>query len=331
MQTPGIPESPPPTPSQSPPPGRHRRAEPFVGRHRRPDPSTVRWRARGSAAAALLLLAGAAPASVADPPATQALPEDPVAAPVRPAEALAERERAADPPSRSLPRDTPLRDRPVPTPRGAEPGTKPRPKPPPAPEPPPEESAEPADPAKPAENRPAETAETAENKPAENKPAEERKPDRARNQRESGPPAPIAGLNRRQMAHAATIVRVGQEMGLPERAYVVALATAMQESTLRVLASTAVPGSFDHPHDGVGSDHDSVGLFQQRPSMGWGTVAECMDPERSARAFYRALRRVQGWQNMPVTVAAQTVQVSAYPDHYAKHEWLARKLVAALS
>jgi hypothetical protein len=133
------------------------------------------------------------------------------------------------------------------------------------------------------------------------------------------------------MEHAATIVRVGQELGLPEHAYVVALATVLQESYLRVLASTAVPESHGYPNDGVGSDHDSVGLFQQRPSMGWGTVADCMDPATSARTFYAALQQVPNWQSLPVTVAAQAVQVSAFPDHYAKHEPLARQLVAAVT
>lgn len=142
---------------------------------------------------------------------------------------------------------------------------------------------------------------------------------------------PIGGLDESQMEHAATIVRVGQQMGLPKQAYVVALATALQESYLRNLANPAYPESYNYPNDGSGYDHDSVGLFQQRPSMGWGTVAQIMDPEYSARAFYEQLRRVPGWQNMPVTVAAQTVQVSAFPDHYAKHEPLARQLVDALT
>src|SRR5690606_40543763 len=61
-------------------------------------------------------------------------------------------------------------------------------------------------------------------------------------------------------------------------------------------------------------------LFQQRPSMGWGTVKQCMDPEYSARVFYEALKRVPGWRGMPVTVAAQAVQKSAYPNHYAKQD-----------
>ncbi|MPZ28317.1 MAG: hypothetical protein GEV12_18370 [Micromonosporaceae bacterium] len=148
---------------------------------------------------------------------------------------------------------------------------------------------------------------------------------------EPAAPGPVGGLDQKQMERAATIVWVGQDMGLPEQASVVALATALQESQLRVLASTAVPESYSHPNDGVGSDHDSVGLFQQRPSMGWGTVADCMDPESSARTFYAHLQQVSGWKDLPITVAAQTVQVSAFPDHYAKHESLARQLVAALA
>jgi len=143
-------------------------------------------------------------------------------------------------------------------------------------------------------------------------------------------PEPVGGLNQRQMEHAAVIVRVGQEMGLPKYAYVIAIATALQESYLRVLASDRIPKSFNYDHDGSGNDHDSVGLFQQRPSMGWGTVKQCMDPEYSARVFYEALKRVPGWRGMPVTVAAQAVQKSAYPNHYAKHEPLAREIVNAL-
>jgi hypothetical protein len=64
--------------------------------------------------------------------------------------------------------------------------------------------------------------------------------------------------------------------------------------------------------------------------MGWCSVADCMDPAVSARVFYQALAQVPGWESMPVTVAAQTVQVSAFPDYYADDEWLARELVAAI-
>jgi hypothetical protein len=133
------------------------------------------------------------------------------------------------------------------------------------------------------------------------------------------------------MDHAATIVEAGQRAGLPEYAYVVAIATALQESNLRNLANSGVPESFDHDHDGTGADHDSVGLFQQRFTMGWGTVAQLMDPAYAAARFYEALARVPGWQDLPVTRAAQAVQRSAFPDHYAKHEPLARQVVDALT
>ncbi|WFE40066.1 hypothetical protein [Micromonospora sp. WMMD998] len=144
-------------------------------------------------------------------------------------------------------------------------------------------------------------------------------------------PRPVAGLDQRQMDNAKAIVDVGRDMRLPRRAMVVAVATAMQESDLYNLASDVVPASFDHPHQGSGSDHDSVGLFQQRPSSGWGTVAELMRPAYAARAFLSALVEVRGWEDMSVTGAAQAVQVSAFPGAYAKHERRAATVVAALA
>ncbi|WP_425412800.1 hypothetical protein [Micromonospora humi] len=144
-------------------------------------------------------------------------------------------------------------------------------------------------------------------------------------------PRPVAGLDQRQMDNAKAIVDVGRDMRLPRRALVVAVATAMQESDLHNLASDVLPESFDHPHQGSGSDHDSVGLFQQRPSSGWGTVAQLMRPAYAARAFFTALAEVPGWEDMSVTGAAQAVQVSAFPDAYAKHEDRAATVVAALT
>jgi hypothetical protein len=144
-------------------------------------------------------------------------------------------------------------------------------------------------------------------------------------------PEPVAGLSRGQMANAAVIVAVGRELGLPRRAYVIAIACALQESTLRNLASSAVPESMRHPHQGVGSDHDSVGLFQQRSSTGWGPVRDLMRPSYAARKFYLALRVVPGWPEMALTRAAQAVQNSAFPLAYAKHEARARQIVDALT
>jgi murein DD-endopeptidase MepM/ murein hydrolase activator NlpD len=101
---------------------------------------------------------------------------------------------------------------------------------------------------------------------------------------------------------------------------VIAIATALQESVLTNL-----------PNLGAKNDHDSVGLFQQRPSQGWGTVEQIMDPAYSSTKFYEHLIKVPGWESMPLTDAAQAVQKSAYPDAYAKHEPLAADIVNRLA
>lgn len=142
-------------------------------------------------------------------------------------------------------------------------------------------------------------------------------------------PAPVAGLVQAQMNNAATIVRVGQSINLPRRALIIGVATAMQESNLYNTASSAVPESFNYPYEGSSTDHDSVGIFQQRPSQGWGSVADLMRPEYQAGKFFDKLSQIN-WQNMSLTQAAQTVQVSAYPDAYAKHESRATTIVDAL-
>ncbi|MGW1062669.1 hypothetical protein [Micromonospora rubida] len=144
-------------------------------------------------------------------------------------------------------------------------------------------------------------------------------------------PRPVAGLDQLQMDNAKTIVDVGRGLRLPRRGLVVAVSTAMQESDLRNLASNVLPESYEYPHQGTGSDHDSVGLFQQRPSSGWGSVRELMRPAYAARVFCEALLKVPGWQEMSVTAAAQSVQVSAFPDAYAQHEKRAAAVVAALA
>ncbi|HEX6869882.1 MAG TPA: hypothetical protein VF163_02185 [Micromonosporaceae bacterium] len=122
--------------------------------------------------------------------------------------------------------------------------------------------------------------------------------------------------DRTQRENATTIVKVGVALDIPQRGQVVALATAIQESDLYNLG-----------HLGANNDHDSLGLFQQRPSMGWGTPAQVTDPVYAATAFYLTLRRVRGWESMAVTVAAQKVQRSAFPNAYAKWEADAKALV----
>lgn len=143
--------------------------------------------------------------------------------------------------------------------------------------------------------------------------------------------APVAGLTQAQMHNAATIVKTGVSMGIPQRGLIVAIATSMQESRLLNLANTGLPESLNYPNEGTGYDHDSVGLFQQRTSSGWGTVEELMTPSISASKFFAALQQVYGWQNMSIAGAAQAVQVSAFPDAYAQHEAVATTVVQALS
>ena len=132
-------------------------------------------------------------------------------------------------------------------------------------------------------------------------------------------------LDDEQHANAATIIAVGRSRGVPPRGWVVALAAAMQESSLRNLPF---------------GDRDSAGLFQMRPSMGWGSFAEVTDPTYAATAFYGGrdvppsnpgLVDVDGWQQMTVTQAAQAVERSAYPEAYARWVDDATALVAELS
>ncbi|MFC9068721.1 C40 family peptidase [Streptomyces harbinensis] len=129
-------------------------------------------------------------------------------------------------------------------------------------------------------------------------------------------PAEIDGtsLDAHQRDMAGIIIQTGREMGIPTRGLVIAIATALQESGLR---------NIDY------GDRDSVGLFQQRPSMGWGTVEQIMDPAYSSSKFYAGLLQVAGWERMPLTEAAQAVQRSGFPDAYAKHEGHAVSIVAA--
>ncbi|MCL7459859.1 hypothetical protein M8I35_22025 [Micromonospora sp. MSM11] len=124
-------------------------------------------------------------------------------------------------------------------------------------------------------------------------------------------------LSDEQVGNVKAIIAATKKAGMDERAAVVSIATALQESKLENLG-----------HLGDRNDHDSQGLFQQRPSSGWGTVEQITDPEYSTTAFLKGLKQVDGWQDMPLTKAAQTVQVSAYPDHYAQWEQQAADLVA---
>ncbi|WP_091284687.1 hypothetical protein [Micromonospora haikouensis] len=123
-------------------------------------------------------------------------------------------------------------------------------------------------------------------------------------------------LDAEQTANAKAIMAATKKTGLDERAAVISIGTALQESKLQNLG-----------HLGDRNDHDSLGLFQQRPSSGWGSPEQITDPQYATTAFLKGLRQVDGWQNMPLTDAAQTVQVSAYPDAYAQWEQQAADLV----
>ncbi|KAA8830688.1 cobalt transporter [Bifidobacterium tissieri] len=123
-------------------------------------------------------------------------------------------------------------------------------------------------------------------------------------------------LSPTQASNAALIARIAMERGLPDHAVTVAIATAMQESKLT---------NIDY------GDLDSVGLFQQRPSQGWGSVEQLMDESYAINAFYDALVKVPDWQSIPTEDAAQEVQRSGYPDLYANWDDLARAWAQALT
>lgn len=140
------------------------------------------------------------------------------------------------------------------------------------------------------------------------------------------PPAQLfAGLDAEQASSARLIIAVGRDLGVSDRAIAIALATAMVESSLRNV-------NF--------GDRDSLGLFQQRPSTGWGTPEQVTDADRSTRVFFggagdpngqstRGLLDISGWEAMPFTQAAQAVQISAYPERYGQwetqaYQWLAQ-------
>ncbi|WP_254790748.1 MULTISPECIES: LysM peptidoglycan-binding domain-containing protein [unclassified Curtobacterium] len=135
-------------------------------------------------------------------------------------------------------------------------------------------------------------------------------------------PSSGPSLSAEQRGNAATIVAVGRSLGVSDHGIVIALAAAMQESSLRNLSH---------------GDRDSVGLFQQRPSQGWGSAAALQDPATAAKRFFtgnpghtRGLLDIAGWSSMNVTTAAQAVQVSAYPKAYAQWEKTAQRLLASL-
>ncbi|MFI1432586.1 C40 family peptidase [Streptomyces lydicus] len=128
----------------------------------------------------------------------------------------------------------------------------------------------------------------------------------------------VPGLDdpKEQISNAKAIQATGVALKVPARGQIVALATALQESGLRNL---------DY------GDRDSLGLFQQRPSQGWGTAAQVRDPVHASTKFYEGLLKVSGWESMTVAQAAQSVQASGFPDAYARWEPLAAALQEAIA
>ncbi|WP_084965919.1 C40 family peptidase [Thermoactinospora rubra] len=124
------------------------------------------------------------------------------------------------------------------------------------------------------------------------------------------------GLTAEQLKNARTIVSTAHDLGLPRRAAVIGVATALQESSLK--------------NGVVGDNGKAFGIFQQHPEYGWGSRAQVTDPEYAARKFFSRLVKVEDWGSKPLTVVAQSVQRSAFPSAYAKHEGRAERIVEAL-
>lgn len=147
-------------------------------------------------------------------------------------------------------------------------------------------------------------------------------------------------LNEDQLANAASIIAVANDLGADHEEIQIALMTVLQESTLLMYANEKIPESLELPHQAVGRDHDSVGFFQQRPAAGWGTVEELMDPDYSTRAFFGGpdgpnAGSPRGLWDIDMTgkslgQQAQAVQVSAFPDAYDKWEPVAADLIQLL-
>lgn len=140
------------------------------------------------------------------------------------------------------------------------------------------------------------------------------------------------GLTAAQLANAQQIIVIGKRRGMSNKDIQTALAVALAESNLQNYANSNVPESMSIPHDNVGSDHRSVGVFQQQVGI-WGTASELMNLETATNKFYDALALVKTRDAMSIPQAAQTVQRSAFSDgsNYAKHVSLAQKIAGAVT
>lgn len=139
-------------------------------------------------------------------------------------------------------------------------------------------------------------------------------------------PAATAAVGGAQ-GYADAIVAEGLRKGVSKKGILAALATVQVETGFKMYASSVDRESLKYRHDAVGSDHDSSGLFQQRANGAWGTVADRMDPAKSAGMFYDQLLKFD-YESMDIGNAAQKVQRSAFPDKYGKQVGVAEKLLA---
>lgn len=142
----------------------------------------------------------------------------------------------------------------------------------------------------------------------------------------------MTSFSKQQLAYAQQIAVTGQQMGMSTRDILTALTVALDESSLQNLANSSVPDSYQYAHDGVGSDHASVGIFQQQVGI-WGTTSDLMNPTNEAKLFYEKLQTITNRNSMPIPLVAQTVQGSAFSDgsNYAAQLGNAQTLMTMIS
>ncbi|CAI7657107.1 unnamed protein product [Penicillium bialowiezense] len=138
----------------------------------------------------------------------------------------------------------------------------------------------------------------------------------------------LPGLTSTQSKHAKAIIKEAKEEGLGRQGCLAGIATALVESSIYIYANKKVPSSLNYPHDKVGSDYDSVGIFQQR-AMYYPNIAADMDAGKSAGQFFAKMKGISGWKSMEVGKLCQKVQGSAYPTRYAERLSEAKEICAA--
>ncbi|KAJ5145705.1 uncharacterized protein N7515_000269 [Penicillium bovifimosum] len=138
----------------------------------------------------------------------------------------------------------------------------------------------------------------------------------------------LPGLGATQSKHAKAIIGEAKKEGLGRQGCLAGIATALVESNIYIYANKKVPASLKYPHDKVGSDYDSVGIFQQR-AIYYPNIAADMDAAKSAAQFFKQMKNIKGWKTMEVGKLCQKVQVSAYPSRYSQRVAEAKKICAA--